>query len=279
MRRAQVFVEALIVEVAADKAARIRHPVAVLQGIGPQRRAGLRRHQLRRARHSGNNIIDGAVNLGASGRASTSASSTARSPFRASAPSPTSRSSRARSRQHANANILSTPTLLTLDNEEARIIVGQNVPFITGQYATTGADATVHAVPDDRAQGRRPDAARQAADHRGRQRAPRDLPGSFAHRVDQRPIRPASCTNKRALESSVIVDDGADRRARRAIQDSLTDGSDSVPVARRLPVVGALFRYDTRNRSKTNLHGLSEADGGAHGARRHGASRPSATIT
>src|SRR5204863_7319544 len=41
------------------------------------------------------------------------------------------------------ANILSTPTLLTLDNEEARIIVGQNVPFITGQYATTGTTATV----------------------------------------------------------------------------------------------------------------------------------------
>ena len=37
-----------------------------------------------------------------------------------------------------DANILSTPTLLTLDNEEARIVVGQNVPFITGQYATTG---------------------------------------------------------------------------------------------------------------------------------------------
>ena len=43
----------------------------------------------------------------------------------------------------STANILSTPTLLTLDNEEARIIVGQNVPFITGQYATTGTTATV----------------------------------------------------------------------------------------------------------------------------------------
>src|SRR5437867_5183079 len=40
-------------------------------------------------------------------------------------------------------NILSTPTLLTLDNEEARIMVGSNVPFITGQYATTGSTSTV----------------------------------------------------------------------------------------------------------------------------------------
>src|SRR5205823_4273599 len=43
----------------------------------------------------------------------------------------------------ANANILSTPTLLTLDNEEARVMVGSNVPFITGQYATTGSTSTV----------------------------------------------------------------------------------------------------------------------------------------
>ena len=56
----------------------------------------------------------------------------------------------------ANANILSTPTLLTLDNEEARIIVGQNVPFITGQYATTGTIG-------DRARRSRPSSARTSA--------------------------------------------------------------------------------------------------------------------
>ncbi|HYN65109.1 MAG TPA: type II secretion system secretin GspD, partial [Candidatus Limnocylindrales bacterium] len=42
----------------------------------------------------------------------------------------------------SNANILSTPTLLTLDNEEARIVIGQNVPFITGQYALSGGATT-----------------------------------------------------------------------------------------------------------------------------------------
>ena len=42
----------------------------------------------------------------------------------------------------ANTNILSTPNLLTLDNEEAKIVVGQNVPFITGQYAVTGSATT-----------------------------------------------------------------------------------------------------------------------------------------
>ena len=78
-----------------------------------------------------------------SGRASTPASSTARYRSRASALI-TNLAFLARAlEQSVGANILSTPTLLTLDNEEARIIVGQNIPFVTGQYATTGGNATV----------------------------------------------------------------------------------------------------------------------------------------
>mgnify|MGYP003693713565 CR=1 FL=1 len=50
-----------------------------------------------------------------------------------------------------NANILSTPTLLTLDNEEARIVIGQNVPFITGSVRADRRGDHADAVPDDRA--------------------------------------------------------------------------------------------------------------------------------
>ena len=157
VRRAQVFVEALIVEVAADQAAEF--------GIQWQ---VLRRHQQRRARRAS------AAPTSAPAAAATT-SSTARSTSAALGPgpeprrhqrhghdsrprhrSPTSRSSRARSRRDVGANILSTPTLLTLDNEEARIIVGQNVPFVTGQYATTGSDA-------DASRRSRPSSARTSA--------------------------------------------------------------------------------------------------------------------
>ena len=153
MRRAQVFVEALIVEVSADKAAEFGIQWQVLTGAA-RNRSGVQGFGGTNfgARGSGNNIIDASVNLGsARDRASTSASSTARSRSRASASSATSGCSSARSSNDTTANILSTPTLLTLDNEEARIIVGQNVPFITGQYATTGNDGDRAAVPDDRA--------------------------------------------------------------------------------------------------------------------------------
>ena len=49
--------------------------------------------------------------------------------------------------QNGDGNILSTPNLLTLDNEEAKIVVGQNVPFLTGQYATSGATGTAAVNP------------------------------------------------------------------------------------------------------------------------------------
>ena len=62
-----------------------------------------------------------------------------------------------------------------------------------------------------------------------------------------------SSTNKRSLESTVIVDDGQIVVLGGLIQDSFTDGSNRVPVAGDMPLVGALFRYDSRRRTKTNL--------------------------
>ncbi len=80
----------------------------------------------------------------------------------------------------ANTNILSTPNLLTLDNEEAKIVVGQNVPFITGQYAVT--------APRRRRRRFRPSSARTSASRCASSRkSPRrlgahgDLRGGLAH--------------------------------------------------------------------------------------------------
>ncbi|MCK7500191.1 MAG: hypothetical protein MZW92_65250 [Comamonadaceae bacterium] len=64
-----------------------------------------------------------------------------------------------------------TPNLITLDNEEAKIVVGENVPFVTGQYTDTGGARPIEPVPDHRAQGRRHHAAHPAADRRGRRGA------------------------------------------------------------------------------------------------------------
>ena len=138
VRRAQVFVEALIVEVSADKAAEF--------GIQWQALSGYNTTQTRviggtnfGARGSGNNIIDVAVNPGTVGQG------LALGVMKGTVTIPglgtiTNLAFLARALEtQVDANILSTPTLLTLDNEEARIIVGQNIPLVTGSYATTGS--------------------------------------------------------------------------------------------------------------------------------------------
>ncbi len=144
VRRAQVYVEALIVEVTADRAAEFGIQWQVLTGADP-RRTGIQGIGGTNfgVRGGGNNIIDASVNLGSLGQGLNLGI------INGSITIPglgiisnLGLLIRALS-SDAKANILSTPTLLTLDNEEARIMVGQNVPLVTGQYSTTGSSSTV----------------------------------------------------------------------------------------------------------------------------------------
>ena len=82
--------------------------------------------------------------------------------------------------------------------------------------------------------------------------------------VDQRDA--GIVLSKRALESSVVVDDSQIVVLGGLIEDRLTDGTDKVPVVGDMPLVGQLFRYDARQREKTNLMIFLQADRRAHGA-------------
>jgi general secretion pathway protein D len=155
----------------------------------------------------------------------------------------------------ANANILSMPNLITLDNEPAQVVIGQNIPIVTGSYAQGGANPgavnpfqtferrdvglTLRVKPQITEGG---SVKMQIYQEVSSVSDPRTLltPGGVI-------------TNKRALESTVLVDDGQIIVLGGLLQDSLTDGGDKVPVLGDLPVVGPLFRYDTRKRAKTNL--------------------------
>jgi general secretion pathway protein D len=141
VRRAQVYVEALIVEILAERAAEF--------GIQWQSVGDITSNQARgfggtnfSGTGTGANIIDASVNLGTlgpglnvgvvKGQVTIPGIGTV-----------TNIAALARALEtDANANVLSTPNILTLDHEEARIVVGQNVPFITGQYAQTGSSTT-----------------------------------------------------------------------------------------------------------------------------------------
>jgi general secretion pathway protein D len=151
----------------------------------------------------------------------------------------------------ANANILSTPTLLTLDNEEARIIVGQNVPFVTGSYATSGAATT----PTPFTTVERHDVGLTL------QIKPQISEGGTIRlqiyqevsNIDDKSNLTGIIINKRAVQSTILVDDGQIVVIGGLIQDSVSDGVQKVPVLGDIPVLGALFRYKTRSHTKTNL--------------------------
>ncbi|MDW2982499.1 MAG: type II secretion system secretin GspD [Rhodanobacter sp.] len=150
-----------------------------------------------------------------------------------------------------NANILSTPTLLTLDNEEAKIVVGQNVPFITGQYAVSGATTT----PSPFQTIERKDVGltlkiRPQISEGGVVRL--QIYQEVSSVADT--ANPAGViTNTRSIESTVLVNDGQIIVLGGLIQDSINGGVSKVPVLGSLPLLGGLFRYDNHSRSKTNL--------------------------
>jgi len=151
----------------------------------------------------------------------------------------------------SNTNILSTPTLLTLDNEEASIMIGQNVPFITGQYALSGAATT----PTPFQTVERHDVGvtlqiRPQISEGGTVRL--QLYQEVSSIQDQ--TNPAGViTNKRAVGSTILVDDGQMVVIGGLIQDTVSDVVQKVPVLGDLPVLGGLFRYKTRSQTKTNL--------------------------
>lgn len=151
----------------------------------------------------------------------------------------------------SNINVLSTPNILTLDNQEAKIIVGQNVPFITGVSQTTGGNVqatierkdvgiqlriTPHTTESDLV---RLDIYQEIS----------SLAGSVPVGTDQEvPI-----TSKRSAETSVVVRDRETIVIGGLIKDDITITERKVPFLGDIPILGYLFKYEGRKKVKTNL--------------------------
>lgn len=153
-----------------------------------------------------------------------------------------------------NANILSTPNLLTLDNEEAKIVIGKNVPFVTGSYAQSGASTPGTTVTPFQTVERKDVGLTLKV-------KPQVAEGGTvklqiyqeASSIDSVSNTAGIITNKRSIESTVLVDDGQIIVLGGLMQDDVQDGSEMVPGLGHLPILGSLFRYDTRKNVKTNL--------------------------
>ena len=149
-----------------------------------------------------------------------------------------------------NSNIRATPNLLTLDNEEARIIIGQNVPFVTGQYATTNNTLSSPFQTIERKDVGTMLRVRPQVSEGGTVRM--EIAQEISAVVDT--SQPAGIiTNRRAIDSNVLVDDGQIVVLGGLIEDTVEGGISKVPLLGDIPGLGRLFRYDNRKRVKTNL--------------------------
>ena len=152
-----------------------------------------------------------------------------------------------------DANVLSTPNLMTLDNEEAKIVIGNNVPFVTGSYANTTGNNTVNPFST---------VERKDVGLMLRVRPQINENGTVklaiyqeVSKIDGDTLKDVNgpTTSKRSIESNVLVEDGSIIVLGGLLEDSYQQAEDKVPLMGDIPVLGNLFRSENRSRKKTNL--------------------------
>lgn len=261
-RRAQVYVESLIAEINSDKAAEfgIQWQNALGQRTDPNNLGAI-----------GTNFGSGGKNLLAlalSGLSTTATSTTAPSVLPAVGMNiglGTIIAGKTVLGVFANflqttgeGNILSTPTLLTLDNEEAKIIIGQNVPFVTGQYTNSaasagGANGTVN--PFQTVERKDVGLTLKVKPQISENGTIKLEIYQEVSSVQASSINSATglITNKRSIQTNVLVEDGGIIVLGGLLQDEYSGNQEKVPLLGDIPLFGNLFKTESRSRKKTNL--------------------------
>lgn len=155
----------------------------------------------------------------------------------------------------SDANILSTPNLITLDNEEAKIVVGQNVPVVTGSYATptanTATSVTAFNTFDRRDVGVTLHVKPQITDG-GILKLQLYQEDSTVDATTTN--NPGGVTiNTRSIQSTILADDGEIVVLGGLMQDQYNAGNSKIPLLGDIPWIGSLFRSENKTRTKTNL--------------------------
>ncbi|MBV8604760.1 MAG: type II secretion system secretin GspD [Pelomonas sp.] len=154
----------------------------------------------------------------------------------------------------SGANVLSTPTLVALDNEEAKIVIGQNVPFVTGSFTNTGASgSTVNPFTTVERQdvGLTLRVKSQIGENGTIRMTIYEENSSVTTGTASNANGPT--TDKSAVETTVVVDDGSTLVLGGLMKDEYGDADDGVPGLASIPLIGNLFKNQNRTRTKTNL--------------------------
>ena len=153
----------------------------------------------------------------------------------------------------SDSNLLSTPSIVTLDNQEAEIIVGQNVPFVTGEFSnTTGSNGATNPFRTIERQDIGISLKVKPQINEGNtitmdiQQEVSNISGSATGAVDL-------VTNKRSIKTMVQLEDGELLVLGGLIDDVLVETKQKVPVLGDIPVLGALFRASKMTKKKRNL--------------------------
>jgi general secretion pathway protein D len=258
VRRAQVYVEALIVEMTADATSELGFQWAAATGVGSRAVGAAANFPSANPSIAGLAAAPAAV-AAAGGPAGLTVALLGPTITLPDGTTVRGLGALARALQ-ANSlnNILSAPTLLTLDNFQAKIVVGQNVPFVTGSFAaaTTAAAAGVAAV--------NPFQTIERKDVGLTLRIKPQISEGGAIRLEiyqeVSSVDPTSrsgasdlVTNKRSLETKVVVDDGSTIVLGGLIDNTIKQTQQAIPLLGSIPYLGALFRYRQEVRQRTNL--------------------------
>ncbi|MDO8607287.1 MAG: type II secretion system secretin GspD, partial [Phaeospirillum sp.] len=252
VRRAQVYIEALIAEVSTDKASEFG-----FQWAGGADARGGTLGGMTNFPGSGAGIAAAAVDPRTlAGAGGLSLAYVGKSITLSNGTTVKSLGALARALEEQSiANILSTPNLLTLDNAEAKIIVGQNVPFLTGSFSQTGTTTTGAVNPFQTIE-------RQDVGLTLKIKPQISEGGSIKLKILQEVSSVASAvgvgasdliTNKRSIDTTVIVDDGNTVVLGGLVEDRVSESTQAVPFLGRIPLLGWLFKYRTQKKNKTNL--------------------------
>lgn len=149
-----------------------------------------------------------------------------------------------------DANVLSTPNLQTLDNEEARIVVGQNIPIITGTQLSS-SNTNPFTTVERKDVGIKLKIRPQISEAGAITLTVAQEVSSIDSTVDTDGTGIA--TKVRTIETKVLVDDGQIVVLGGLIEDRVTNNDFKVPLLGDIPVLGSLFRYRDRKHEKVNL--------------------------
>ncbi len=147
-------------------------------------------------------------------------------------------------------NILSTPTLVTMDNQEAEIVVGQNVPFVTGTQLSSANNNPFQTIE------------RQDVGISLKVKPQINEGNNIKMQIEQEVSDVSNTsstgatditTNKRSIKTTVLVEDGQTLVLGGLIDDQIKDTREKVPLLGDIPLLGSLFRYHSTKKSKRNL--------------------------